>query len=82
MFVELKCNTFLTYDDIVATLLNAGFLVKNYSDSYVIRCNIDLVRQYLDKCKKKGYPTIKPNNLRWSPFFAKTLMTPITPAIQ
>ena len=62
----------MTYDDIVSTLLNLDMLVKDEQGEYVIRVSSTLIDAYLEKCAAKGYPSVKPHKLRWSPFFAKT----------
>ena len=60
----------MTYDDIVSTLSNLDMLIKDGTGKYMIRCNIELVDEYLSKIEAKNYPIIKPNCLRWSPFLA------------
>ncbi|KAJ3105684.1 hypothetical protein HDU97_007661 [Phlyctochytrium planicorne] len=72
---ELRDQTCMTCDDIVSTLSHLEMLVKNAHGEYVIRYNEALVSSLLDRWEKKGYVSINPNCLRWSPFVSTTLVT-------
>ncbi|KAJ8331911.1 hypothetical protein BDV3_004588 [Batrachochytrium dendrobatidis] len=67
----LSLQTRMTVDDIIHTLHLLDMIVKNDHGAYVIRCNMPALREYDEKIKAKGYPTVKPENLRWSPFLFK-----------
>ncbi|KAJ3278767.1 hypothetical protein HK104_002040 [Borealophlyctis nickersoniae] len=68
---DLSTRTALTVDDVVHTLALLQMLVKNAHGEYCIRMNQALISAHLAKLDAKGYPRIKPDNLRWSPFLFK-----------
>ncbi|KAH6573096.1 hypothetical protein BASA62_003130 [Batrachochytrium salamandrivorans] len=67
----LSLKTRMTVDDVIHTLHLLDMIVKNSHGSYAIRCNMPALCAYDEKMRSKGYPTIKVENLRWSPFMFK-----------
>ncbi|KAJ3093187.1 hypothetical protein HK102_003595 [Quaeritorhiza haematococci] len=70
---ELSKRTCMTLDDIISTLSLLEMLVKNAHGDYVIRVTEDIIQEYLKKYEAKGYPDVKPDLLRWTPFCTKML---------
>ncbi|KAI9347396.1 acyl-CoA N-acyltransferase [Zopfochytrium polystomum] len=68
---EIQAATSMAFDDIVSTLANLDFIVRGDDGTFGIRFSASLVEDYLRKLDAKGYPVIKPQNLRWTPFFSK-----------
>lgn len=66
----------MTVDDVAHTLDLMGMLVKNSQGNYVIRCNMPALISHYEKLKSKGYPAVKSENLRWSPFLFKRVLPP------
>ncbi|CAG8638739.1 13012_t:CDS:2, partial [Acaulospora colombiana] len=66
---ELSHRTSMTVDDIIATLQINNMIEKNKSSgTYCIIVKKDVIEGHLQKVSAKGYPRIKPENLRWTPF--------------
>ncbi|KAI9352017.1 acyl-CoA N-acyltransferase [Obelidium mucronatum] len=63
---EIGAKTCMTYDDIVSTLVNLDMLIKDAQNEYVIRYNVVVVDEYLERLSAKKYPVIRPNSLRWT----------------
>jgi hypothetical protein len=38
------------------------------SEKYSIELDMEVISEYLEKHKKKGYIAVKPDSLRWTPF--------------
>ncbi|CAI2175366.1 3378_t:CDS:2 [Funneliformis geosporum] len=66
---ELSRVTSMTVNDIIATLQINNMLVRDEENgTYRIVVDKDLIKNHLDKVTSKGYPRIKSENLRWTPF--------------
>ncbi|CAG8615519.1 4156_t:CDS:2, partial [Acaulospora morrowiae] len=66
---ELSHKTSMTVDDIIATLQINNMIEKDKSSgAYCIIVKTDVIEDHLQKVTAKGYPRIKPENLRWTPF--------------
>jgi hypothetical protein len=67
--LELSRATSMTVNDIVATLQINNMLVRDEENgTYRIVVDKDLIMNHLEKVISKGYPRIRPENLRWTPF--------------
>lgn len=71
---DIQRATCMTFDDIISTLSTLEMLVKCNDGSYGVRYNVQLVDEHLSRLESKGYPVIKPQLLRWSPFLTKSLL--------
>lgn len=66
---ELSRATSMTVNDVVATLQINNMLVKDEENgTYRIVVDKDLIKNHLEKVTAKGYPRIRTENLRWTPF--------------
>ncbi|KAJ3100821.1 hypothetical protein HDU96_010200 [Phlyctochytrium bullatum] len=80
---DIRNTTYMTNDDIVLTLHQLGLLVKNAHGAYVIRYNDPLITSIIEKNDAKGYVTLQPDRLKWTPFIAAarpSLLPPPAPA--
>ncbi|CAG8521144.1 958_t:CDS:2 [Funneliformis mosseae] len=67
--LKLSRATSMTVNDIIATLQINNMLVRDEENgTYRIVVDKDLIKNHLDKVTAKGYPRIKSENLRWTPF--------------
>ena len=57
----------MTVDDVISTLHLMDMIVKNSQGQYVIRINVDSVRQAVKHLRSKGFPRAKMELLQWSP---------------
>jgi hypothetical protein len=65
----------MTLDDIVSTLHQLNFIVKNDQNKYVLRIHTELLREQIEKFQRKNYPKAKMELLKWSPtIFKKSLV--------
>lgn len=69
IMLELSRATSMTVNDVVATLQINNMLVKDEENgTYRIVVDKDLIKNHLEKVTAKGYPRIRTENLRWTPF--------------
>ncbi|KAJ3395555.1 hypothetical protein HDU92_005531 [Lobulomyces angularis] len=67
---DLVDRTCLTPTDVVSTLYLLDMIKKNIYGSYCLAINKNAVIEYIKKFNEKNYPSIKPESLRWTPFYA------------
>ncbi|RIA97832.1 acyl-CoA N-acyltransferase [Glomus cerebriforme] len=65
---ELSRKTSMTVNDVIATLQINNMLVRDENGIYRIVVDKDLIKNHLEKVTAKGYPRIRTENLRWTPF--------------
>ncbi|KAG9299183.1 hypothetical protein G9A89_013831 [Geosiphon pyriformis] len=66
---ELSRKTSMTPDDVIATLQTNDMIVKDQeNDTYKLIVDKARIEQHCQKIMSKGYPQIKPENLKWTPF--------------
>ncbi|KAJ1978646.1 Histone acetyltransferase [Dimargaris verticillata] len=69
---DIANATGMTIDDVVTTLQDAGFLVKDEAtQQYQLQVDTEAIRNHVHKVHAKGYPTAKADKLRWTPFIMK-----------
>eukprot|EP00842_Homolaphlyctis_polyrhiza_P006872 jgi/Hompol1/774/HPOL_002572-RA len=77
---KLSDRTRMTVDDVIHTLHLLDMIEKNAFGHYVIRCNMPALRAYDENIKRKGYPSVRPDCLRWKPFLLKRPSASLFPA--
>ncbi|CAG8483328.1 8939_t:CDS:10 [Ambispora gerdemannii] len=66
---ELSRRTSMTSDDVISTLQTNDMLVKDpETHSYKLVIDKQRIEAHFKKLDSKGYPKIKPENLKWTPF--------------
>ncbi|KAF0539083.1 putative Histone acetyltransferase [Gigaspora margarita] len=76
---ELSRLTSMTVDDVIATLQINNMIEKDeINDTYKIIVSKKVVEDHLRKVEAKGYPRIKPESLRWTPFILTRVLN-LTP---
>jgi len=67
--IDLSYRTGMTPDDIVAALEGLRALVRDpVTKSYALRLDYNYFRQYIETWEAKGYVTINPDALVWTPY--------------
>ncbi|KAI8381139.1 acyl-CoA N-acyltransferase [Radiomyces spectabilis] len=66
---ELSVHTSMTPDDIISTL-QANHMIRFDTDldRYVLEIDCKVIREHLQKVEGRGYPTVDPAKLTWTPF--------------
>jgi hypothetical protein len=55
-------------DDIIETLEYNDILeYDEEAEKYILELDMSVIPEYLEKHKEKGYITVDPDNLRWTP---------------
>ncbi|CAG8453023.1 13376_t:CDS:2 [Ambispora leptoticha] len=66
---ELSRRTSMTPDDVISTMQTNDILVKDpETHSYKLVIDKQRIEAHFKKVDSKGYPKIKPENLKWTPF--------------
>jgi len=64
----------MTLDDVVSALDSLGILMMKDDGTYELVINYDDIKKHVERVRQKGYPQIKPECLRWTPFLSKHVM--------
>ena len=68
-FVELSQESAMTLDDVISTLEINDILVKDKElGTYVMVVDRELIEAHCQAVAAKGYLTLKPEKLKWTPF--------------
>ncbi|KAH8836228.1 hypothetical protein RJ55_10049 [Drechmeria coniospora] len=66
---QISDDTGMTADDVVSALEGLRALVRDpQTQLYAFRVDLDYCRQYVAKWESKGYVTLKPEALAWTPY--------------